>query len=139
MHNHSKGRDFKLPKLFLAICVILSILFILGLSRELVGRHEINKQVKALSSQINDLQDQNKQLTDLVGSFAGSDFIEKEARQKLGLQKPGEKVVLIKRDVQQSESGSLVLSAGVERAGKYISNEEPKGSNPIKWWHYFFK
>jgi len=137
MHYQSKRSNIRLPKLIVVISLILTILFLFGLSRELMNRHEINKQVKNLDKQIKELVGENQQLSQMIGSLQGTDFIEKEARLKLGLQKPGEKVAIIKRD--NTAASTLVLSEGTEISGNVVVGNKDNISKPKKWWIYFFK
>jgi len=139
MEYQHKRKGFGLPKAIFIFCIIISILFIVGFSRELINRHEIDKQVKSLDKQISDLQSQNQELNTILGSLQGNEFIEKEARLKLGLQKPGEKVAMIKRDQRATTSGSA-LADGSEISGSLVvNNNQNIKPNPVKWWHYFFK
>lgn len=126
--NGSQRR--KLPKAVIAICVVLAVLFAIGLSRELAGRHEINKEIKRLTQEKAALEQKNKELADMAASFEGDNFIEKEARLKLGLQKPGEKVVVIKRDGVSPVSGP---AGSVEPSGGLLASAERGPSNPAKW------
>ena len=53
-------------------------------------------------------------------------FVEKEARLKLGLRKPGEQVVVVPNEI-----GKLVK---ISQKGYNNANL----TNPQKWWHYFW-
>ena len=133
-------------RLVAVIGLILIIFFSIGLIKELYNRHQVNKQVSDLEKQISQLEKENGQLSNLVDSWDSGQYLEKEARVKLGLQRPGEKAFLIvnKNSPSNSDkSGNYFIKPNQEIVGKVIMSENilnnDKSPNPIKWWHYFFK
>lgn len=115
-------------RLFLIGCIALLLAFLVGLGREIVQRYEINQQIRSLQTQIDTLQQRKTQLSDLIQYFSSPLFQEQEARQKLGLAKAGEHVVIVP------------LQDGGAAATNAQSTEAPQQhvSNPAKWWRYFF-
>ncbi len=93
-------------------------------------RSQVNKDVEGFKKEIADLEKQKNELTNLIGYLDTLSFKEKEARLKLGLQKEGEKTIIItnpyietkKEDVTTSESKKMSVY-----------------DNISKWWKYFFK
>jgi cell division protein FtsB len=57
--------------------------------------YELQKQVTGLKGQITDLQDQQTDLKYKIQYYQTDSYKEKEARAKLGLQAPGEGVVIL--------------------------------------------
>ncbi len=85
---------------------------------------KVEEQTSALDQEIEELQQQNLELTDLIDYFASTEYVEQQAREKLNLVKPGEKVVII---TQSDEEGLNNLEQAKE-----LKN------SPVKWWRYFF-
>ncbi len=124
----------KTKKIIFVSCIVISALFIFGFFKEMASRTEVSKKVKTLNEQIRELETNNAELESMISSFQGNEYIEKEARLKLGMQKPGEKAVLIKREdsAEQDSANDVNLSKKIAESEKIISN-------PRKWLNYFFK
>ena len=133
----NKNPFFK-SKIVLLVSIIVLIFFLIGLIREILNRREINNQINDLEGQISELQSQNGQVSELINSWQDGSHLEKEARLRLGLQKPGEKAVIIsKPDLQTNTSPQQAVSIG-DQADLAMTNNKPV-DNPRKWVHYFFK
>lgn len=106
--------------------VLLSSILIVALfvtAKLLWQKREIDKQISALSTRADKIRGENEQLSELVKYLSTPEFQEKEAREKLNLQKEGEIVVgLPQNEVEQVASAS--------------TNEQV--SIPRKWYNYFF-
>jgi cell division protein FtsB len=112
-------------KFFLGLCVIVLFAVLLGLAKGSVKNYQINSEIDDLKDDINNLEQKNQELSELIKYLNSSDFIEQEAKMKLGYKKPGEQVVVIARDKSNEEKNQ---AASIEEV-----------SNPQKWWNYFFK
>ena len=66
-------------------------LFGVSLSKELIRRYEINKEVNKLKAEVTTLEGRNKALADLIQLYNSPSYQEQQARAKLNLRKPGEK------------------------------------------------
>ena len=75
----------------LAILVYLVVI----LAQTVVRNYDLQKQIDTLSSQIVTLSDQRDELTYNLQFYQTTSFQEREARAKLGLQKPGESVIIL--------------------------------------------
>ncbi|HBQ51057.1 TPA: hypothetical protein DD690_03685 [Candidatus Daviesbacteria bacterium] len=73
------------------------------------------------------LEAENKELKKKLVEIKSPDFIEEQARNKLGLGKPGETVVII-----PDEKIKEILQAS-------DSAKEIKLPNPLGWWRVFFR
>lgn len=80
--------------------VIAVLILILGVSivRQIVTMNKIQEQITQKQEQIDKLKKDNEALKDEVGKSTSDDFIEKQARERLNMIKPGEKVVVQKRN-----------------------------------------
>lgn len=77
----------------LAAAFYLSVLLIQVVRRN----YDLNKQVVALNTQIQSLQDEKDELNYKLQYYQTDSYKEKEARAKLGLQAPGEGVIILPR------------------------------------------
>jgi len=88
--------------------------------------NKVTSDLGDLQAKIAGLQKQNRDYGDVFSRIDSPGFVDKEARLKLGYQKPGEQVLLLKDGV------TAPLSA-------VSDNGDGSGAaNPQKWWHYFF-
>lgn len=110
----------------LTIAGILIIIYAaFALSRTLWQNYKMNRDINSLGKEIESLEERKQELTNLIAYYKTESYKEKEARRRLGYQKPGEKVLII-----------------VPQEGKLIAEEEPKEakkSNIEIWWEFFFK
>ena len=75
---------------------VIALLYLVVVLGETIKRnYELDQQVNSLNAQINDLQDQKAQLAYNIQYDNTNSFRDREARSKLGLQLPGENVVII--------------------------------------------
>ena len=116
----SKGSVLLLTALVLALAV--------AVGQEVARRVDINQRDESLQEQIASLERRNEDLQTLVDLLQTSSFQEREARQRLNLQRPGETAVI----VPEQSSGRVGVPA--------IRTEEQAAPqpNPVKWWRYFF-
>jgi len=73
--------------------VVLYLLVVLG--QTIKHNYSLDQQVVQLKTQINQLQEQKTALQNSIQYEQTSSFDDREARSQLGLQAPGEKVVII--------------------------------------------
>jgi cell division protein FtsB len=109
---------------------VLLVFFAVSLSKELIRRYEINKEVSKLKAEVEALEIRNKELADLIQLYNSPSYQEQQARAKLNLRKPGESVIAIPEEE---------LKMANERAIEEQKKQERPRSNPEKWKDYFFK
>ena len=81
------------------IIIVISVIVIIGVIQsiaDLYGRREI---LTGREDTLSALEEKRRDLEDKLKEVQSQEFIEKEAREKLGLVKPGETVVLIDTSV----------------------------------------
>lgn len=114
--------------LFLNMAVFLLLAW--ALYGEAVRDDSMEVEIKRLQEQSEELATKNSELAELGKRLSDPQMLEKEARLKLNMQKPGEEVVVI--------TGGASSDAEAEALAM---NEEPQmtGTNTQKWWRYFFR
>ncbi len=98
----------------------------MGFAREAFRARRIDQEIQALKQEAESLRVRNFQVSSLQASLESGEFLEREARVKLGLQKEGERVVVLRKDAPQ--------------APKYEAASAPvfeEWSNAKKWWISF--
>ncbi len=98
----------------------------IGFVREALRARQIAREIQALKQEADSLRVRNFQASSLQASLESGEFLEREARMKLGLQKEGERVVVLRKDVPQP----VKADATSEPAAEIWSNTK-------KWWMYF--
>lgn len=79
------------------------------------------------------IEKENSKIKDKIAYFESRDFQEKEAKDKLNLQGSGENLVVVKPSPSQN------FQTKVEESVQSDQRENVQLSNPMKWWHHFFK
>jgi len=77
--------------------IIAAIYLVIVLASTVKKNYDLGRQIDSLNSQITLLQDQKDQLAYDIQYYGTDAFRDREARSKLGLQLPGENVVIIPR------------------------------------------
>ncbi len=117
-------------KVFLFFIILALIGLIISLGQESYRKYQLTKEINGLKSEIEQLEGKNQQMADLMEYFQEGSYLEKEARLKLNLKKPGEKIVVISQT-----AGAEVDKRIVAETEDEVSNET---TNFWKWWEYFF-
>lgn len=104
-----------------------------GFSGEYVRDRKLQEEIDSLQMVAEELERSNLELVDARRRFSGKGQLEREARLKMNLMKPGEQVVVIK---------DPLVSGAIEakRSGSAPDVRDPKfrSSNIRKWMEYFF-
>ncbi len=110
------------------------ILIALAVTQETYRRYQIQKEIDDLKTQAEKKEKNNQKLEGLIGYLKTDDFQEKEAKEKLSLQKEGEKVMIIKED-NQSNNVNTNDNSSFEAPSQ---PQQDQRSNQKRWWDYFF-
>ena len=103
-----------------------------ALTKELIRKIQIHRQIEQLETEIASLESEHADLTNMIAYFNSSSFQEKEARTKLGLTAPGETMAVL----PDTTDSSTMATAGDARTSAEVSDIR---TNPQKWQDYFFK
>lgn len=109
---------------------LLLVFLLIGLGKELVLKKQINQKITNLEQESAFLEEKNSALIGLMSKWQSQNQLEKEARIKLGLKKPGEKVVVVTDG--RNESGDEVAPIDATAI-----SAETDPVNYLKWWRYF--
>lgn len=103
------------------ILILILSLIVIGLLKTLSREREINKEIIALEKEIKKLEGEKSNLLEVLEYLKSDFYKEKEAREKFGMQKPGEKAIVIlpAEEIQEEREKEISI--------------------PRKWWHFLFK
>ncbi|MEW6610562.1 MAG: septum formation initiator family protein [Patescibacteria group bacterium] len=120
-------RPYTLAVIF-AVFLFMSYGYIMTVKR---GR-EIQERVSTLQSDIEELEKRKEELLETKKLTESPEFVEREARSKLGLKKKGEHVIIVPSDTIEP-----VVQDTTARYGS-ISPEYQRKSYPMRWISFFF-
>lgn len=119
-------------RLTLLAAVLVLAGLVVSLGRESYRKYQLDKEIRALETQIQELEGENRQLAGLMDYFKQDSYLEKEARIKLNLKKPGETVVVLSGDDQTDTPAPEPESIDI------FTSPAENTANHWKWWEYFF-
>jgi len=107
-----KNKKWKNLFFILLIIFVLAIAGFLVISNSRLGkaRSQLIEKIESLKKEIQKAGEKNQELKQQVSESSQESFIEKEARERLNLQKPGEKVVVVlppkeeKQEIQEQKN-----------------------------------
>lgn len=108
--------------LFLVIAILISVLLVVKSTRKIMSFRNTSQKVDEASVRLEKLKIENEQLKKELDFKKSKEFAEAEIRNKLGLAKEGETVVILPRD-QES---------------KIQTAQKPEIPNWQKWRDLFF-
>lgn len=110
----------------------VAVLLVVGMStvRETYKGWTVDHEIRALEMKAQALEGRKMQLSELAAKMQESDYAEREARAKLNMQKPGEKVVVLEGVAATQTTWQIDV---VTAPPPPVVNL----SNPERWWHYF--
>lgn len=112
----------------------LAVLVYIGVSlgKEIYRKRQIQKEIDGLQAQIDKMGQENGDMGNLISYLSSTDFQEKEAREKLNLQKSDEKMIVLQKEVAPQ------ASQPENDANNPPAPAEDTSPNWQKWWNHFF-
>lgn len=138
-------KDKKIKRIFSSKISLFIIIFILiflsiGLVRETYQKYKLASEIEQFKINIEKLEGNNQQLADLMDYFKDDSYLEKEARLKLNLKKPGETVVILSDNIVDGIEVVRTGSPEVQEPAEIMPEDNTlKTANYWKWWEYFFQ
>lgn len=90
------------------VIIILIAILVISYVRQELTMNKIHKDIEAKHTRLNELQDKNKKLQDEVNQSSTDEYIERMARERLGMIKDGEKVITNSDSPQDKQNNSEV-------------------------------
>lgn len=111
----------------LPVSAVLLVFLIIAFGKEYVGNMQIEREIAQLQDQKNSLETRKLFTLDLIDELSSEYYLEQEGREKQGLAREGETLVVINDD-----KNDLLSSATVQVSGLLGTD------NTIGWFYYFF-
>lgn len=124
-------RILNLRSVFVINALIL-VGLVVGLGRTYWNNLHLKREIDALETQASTLESKTVEIKKLKEYLGSQEFLENEARLKLGLQKPGEETIVVEGLSRKEAAGNSAESIDS------IENRIGWLENPKKWWRYFF-
>ena len=102
-----------------------------NLTVSIYDNYQIEQHIAEFEKKNTELESENKEKLEDLQYFTSDEYIEKVAKQNLGLIKPGEKVIIIPED-------DLVVLTQSEDTAALAEELRASWSTPKKWWKFFF-
>jgi len=118
--------------LFFLAGITVIVLIGISLGKETYRKRQIQKEIENLQIEIQSLNQENSEINNLISYFSTKEFEEKEAREKLNLQKEDERMIILRKELESQKNEKKEESAPIQ------APEEDKSPNWKKWIEYFF-
>ena len=121
--------------------LIFTLIFsLVSLVREMGQQSGRSITLRETEDLVRNMERENERLVGRLGQLQSDIFQEKEAREKLGLQKPGEKVIIITRDNSEELVSEEENFLNLFQKNKTTRpDEQSMFSNLKNWWDLFFR
>lgn len=128
------------------IIIFVSLFMIVSLSRSVVDLWERRSILVQEQMRLSEAQKRHDELSDKLQKVQTPAFVEQEARERLGMAKEGETVILMDTTGEDERPADAKAMAGrlkTEDRGRKTDDggqktEERKESNWKQWWGVFF-
>lgn len=118
-------------KLIVFFILVIIALFGYVLSKEIRKKNQVKNEIDSLRREAENIKKENMAMEERISYLNSQDYQEREARERLSLQSPDEKVVIFSPGPEKKE----IISNEIISIPNAKSNPLP---NYQKWWNYFF-
>jgi len=133
MRNTAQEKKSLTSYAVIAGLIVLFAIIAVGFSREFYRKQRMARELALLQQQITELEQSNKDLANFLQYLESDAFVEAEAKTKMNLKKPGEKVVVLQLGNSTTENVTPKTAFGTARGGSVAP-----ASHAALWWAYFF-
>jgi len=128
-----KSSNSWLVKTIIFLIFIVLVIFGYAVSKELYRKKEVDNKIKSLKQQAEKIKQENMQISEKLSYLGSQDYQKMEAKEKLNLQNPGEKIVVLSQNPVKIKKEIIPT---VKHSASLPINSMP---NFQKWWNYFFE
>lgn len=131
MLEESHDNPFQLMRLVLIVGFFVVAYMLYNLTVSIYENYQIEKHITEFEERNAALKEENEQKLADFQYYTSEEYVEKVAKQNLGLINPGEQVVVI------PDEDLIVLSEDAEEQ-RVAEQIRASWSTPKKWWKFFF-
>lgn len=111
-----------------------------GILHSVVGtyqrRYEVEREKQEFVDQIQQIRQESEELSKIREFISTEEYQEREAKQKLDLEQPGEQAIIVTpASIVESLSGDDLVRVLKEPKSEELVKAQ---TNPEKWWAFFF-
>lgn len=118
--------------IFFAVGLVVLVFIGVSLGKETYRKKQIQKEIGKLQTEIAKVGQENREMENLISYLSSPEFQEKEAREKLNLQKENERMIVLRKELNQRKENEEV-----NQDSKTALNED-NSPNWQKWLKFFF-
>jgi cell division protein FtsB len=111
------------------VIIILGTYLLINTIRNLWRLHQARQLVGREQQKVEQLAEENQQLTDRLEAVSTDQFVEQQARDKLNMAKPGETTVLVPKELLETLSG--------DQPRPVLTSDREDLPNWLQWWLVF--
>lgn len=126
-------KETMIYRFVVAAVVVLAVWVGVASYRSLQRTRAIDAEIAKLETTAKDIERENSTLREKIRYFSSPSFQEREAKEKLGLKKAGEQVVIIKTLPDPDDGQSMIPTIDTGRSAEFRS------PNYYKWWKLFLE
>jgi cell division protein FtsB len=101
--------------------------------REWYRQNRVQGEVQALEAQVTDLEKRKQAVAHVLEKLQSPEVLDREARLRLHMQRPGERVYILRGETWQQATESATLPTLYEAKEPVVVR-----SNPERWFQFFF-
>jgi cell division protein FtsB len=139
-HKLSPIQKILYSKLFSGVSIFVALFMIGAFVNNYQKAQVINDEIAAQQQSVDDMKLENQQLESEIAYYHSQDFVEVQAKKKLGLQRPDEQALI----VPDAEIDKIIHIGRADETEKnkpeFVTtlayDDTP---NVVAWWQYFFK
>lgn len=147
LQNDKKINNLALKVIF--VVIIIAIFFVSGSIADVFKkRKNAEVEIEKIKKENITLFEKKNELANLADYFQDKSFIEKEARRRLNLQKPGEKEVIVITDKNNKNQADYTRTDIFESSNSIKEKSDIQEEiiyqdnllyNPLRWYKFIFK
>jgi cell division protein FtsB len=119
-------------KLVIIIEFFLVSYLLYSLTVSVYKSYQIDQHIKSFEEENAKIEEENRLKSEEFDYYSSDAYIEKMAKQNLGLVNPGEEVIII------PQNDNLAAGTSNDQNGDVSVNGTANLSNSQKWWKFFF-
>jgi len=125
------SESYSITKIIIIAGLVMVAYMIYSLTVSIYGSYQIDQHITNFEAKNEKIRQENLQKLDDYKYYTSKAYIDKIAKQNLGLVNPGEEVVVL------TEGETISLP---EMEEKMIAKQRSMANwgNPKKWWHFVF-
>ncbi len=133
------SHKWKIKSIFLKLGLLAGfvalVFVIVAIYKEINQKKQIQAQIDQLKAEADKISKNNSFMQDKIDYFASKDYAEVQSKDKLDMQNPGERVVVLQPDAVSKSDAKAIAPTD----GPIGPRTDVAVANPLRWWNYFFK